>query len=149
MTKKQASLILLFGDLFCLWLLWFGYSEMQTTLSEIASQKDIIRFSSRAGFYIMGFILPLSHPIMIIEHFRPRLIKKYYHFLNQSAIVLLIILFAAGFAGSSWLKSQAKNAGYVYCRNASGVSALAKTLVYTKDIKSCEDLVASKRKGLR
>jgi hypothetical protein len=47
---------------------------------------------------------------------------------------------------SSWMKSHAENSGYIYCRNVSGVSALARTLVYTKSMDICEELVASKQK---
>lgn len=66
--------------------------------------------------------------------------------MNQGAIVMLIALFVAGFAGSYWIQSQVENAGYVYCRNASGVSALARTLVYTKYMDICEEFVESKKR---
>jgi len=72
--------------------------------------------------------------------------------MNAGAIIMIIALFAAGFAGSFWFKSQVESAGYIYCREASGISALAKSLVYTKDMAICEDFVTAKykhRKQLR
>ncbi len=146
MSKKKAHIILLLGDLFCFWLLWIGYHEWQSILLEITNQADVIKVSSREGFYIFGIFLPPIHFLTIVEHFRPTWIHKYVRLMNQGAIITLIALFAAGFIGSSWIKSKVENAGYVYCRNASGVSALAKTLVYTKDMAICEALVESKRR---
>jgi hypothetical protein len=106
----------------------------------------MIRFSSRTGFLILGVGALLIHPLMIVEYFWPGYIKKNNMILSIGLIALAIALFATAFTGSEWIKSKVENAGYVYCRKASGASALAKTLVYTKNIDICDDLVESKRK---
>ncbi len=147
MDKKTSHAILLLLDLFCLWALWIFYKEFQRISMEIFNQVDMISFSNRIGFTIVavGF-LPI-HIFTVVDNARPNLFKKYIPIVNKSVIVLVAGLLAAGFISTSWLKSQVENAGYVYCRNASGVSALAKSLVYTKDMKICEDLVKSKKEG--
>jgi hypothetical protein len=146
MNKKLAHLILLFGDLLCFWVFWIGYHGYMNTLTEIKSYADIIRFGNRAGFFIIGLFLPPAHLLMVIENFWPNVIHKYKRFLNQSVVVILIALIGAGIIGSSWIKSKVENAGYVYCREVSGISALFRSLVYTKDMAMCEDLVADKYK---
>ncbi len=146
MNKKLAHLIIIFFDLLCFLGLWFGYHEIQRTLMYITNQADIIEFGNRVGFFIVGLIVPFGHIIAIVEYFNPELIKTYNRLLNYSTIVTFIILFGSGFIGSSWIKSRVENADYIYCSNASGVSALAKTLVYTRSIDICEELVKSKRK---
>jgi uncharacterized membrane protein len=83
---------------------------------------------------------------VIVEQFRPDLIKKYKQFLNYATITMVITLLAAGFIGSSWIKANVENAGYTYCHNASGISALSRTLVYTKNMDICEELVETERK---
>jgi hypothetical protein len=85
----------------------------------------------------------------MIEHFRPDVIRKYKRLINSAVIAMVIVLLGAGFVGSSWIQHRVENAGYIYCQNACGSSMLAKSLVYTKDIKICENLAASKRKNLR
>ncbi|MCP3874046.1 MAG: DUF1240 domain-containing protein [Desulfobacteraceae bacterium] len=114
---------------------------------EIFNQVDMISFSNRIGFTIVAVGFPPIHIFTIVDNARPNLFKKYIPIVNKCVIVLVAGLLAAGFISTSWLKSQVENAGYVYCRNASGVSSLAKSLVYTKDIKICEDLVKSKKEG--
>ncbi len=149
MNKKLAHTILFFGSLLCIGGLWIGYHEFQRILLEITNQADMIKFGNRVGFFIVGLFLPLIHLFIIVEHFRPTLIHKYKRLMNQGAIFLLIVLLSAGIIGSSWLESKVENAGYVYCRNASGISALAKSLVYTRDMDICEELVESKIKRRR
>ncbi len=127
-------------------MLWIGYQDIKDVLIEINNQADIIRFSSRAGFFIVAIGPPPIHLLAVVDYFWPNIPKKHSHIVNKGVIVVVVVLLAAGFVGSSWIKSQAENTGYVYCRNASGISALAKSLVYTKDMKICEDLVASKKK---
>jgi hypothetical protein len=64
---------------------------------------------------------------------------------NQSIMGFVVALLITGLAISSWLQSRAENSEYVHCRYVSGVSALAKTLVYTKGVQICEDLEAKAR----
>ena len=66
--------------------------------------------------------------------------------MNISLVVTVVAMLSAGFIISSWIKSRVESAGYIYCREASGISALAKSLVYTKDMAICEDLVTAKYK---
>lgn len=146
MNKKLAHTILFIGNFLCLGVLWIGFHEFNHTLMDITSQPDSIRFGNRDGFFIVAIGYPLIYIFVVIEHFCPALIKKYRQILNYTAIVMVIILLAAGIFGSSWIRMRVKNAGYTYCRNASGISALSRTLVYTKNIKICEELVEEKRK---
>jgi hypothetical protein len=129
-------------------MLWILYDNFKQTLAEINSQVDIIRFGNRDGFFIMGIVFPLMHFLVIIEQLCPdfiQRIEKYKKPVNYSIMGFIFALLIAGFAISSWLQSRAENAGYVHCRYVSGVSALAKTLVYTKGVQICEDLEAKAR----
>ena len=92
----------------------------------------------------MGLFLPPLHLLTIIEYFCPDFVHKRKRFLSRSIVVALIALLSAGIIGSSWIKYKVENAGYAYCRELSGVSALFRSLVYTKDMAICEDLVAAK-----
>jgi protein-S-isoprenylcysteine O-methyltransferase Ste14 len=105
----------------------------------------MIKFGNRTAFSVLCIVIPLVHLMGIIEYFWPNFINKHRSVLNKSGILICILLFIFGLAGSVWMKSKVQNAGYVYCRKASGVSALAKTLVYTKNMELCEELAASKR----
>jgi hypothetical protein len=109
----------------------------------------MISYGNRVGFFMVGIGFPLLHLLVMIEHFRPEVIQKYKRFLNSAVIAMVIILLGAGFVGSAWIQHRVENAGYVNCKKASGSSMLAKSLVYTKDMKICEDLAASKRKNLK
>jgi hypothetical protein len=129
-------------------MLWILYNDFKQTLMEIKNQVDIIRFGNRNGFFIMGIVFPLMHFLVIIEQLCPDFIKrieKYKKHVNYSIMGFIVAMLIAGFAISSWLQSRAESAGYVHCRYVSGVSALAKTLVYTKEARICEDLEAKAR----
>jgi hypothetical protein len=145
MNSKARHLILIFFDALCIFILWIGYDNIRQTLIEINSQLDIIRIGNRDGFFIVGIGFPLLHLLNITGYYFSGFFKKYQVSLNYGVIGLIIVLLSVGFVISSWLQSRAENAGYVHCRYISGVSALAKTLVYTKDAKLCEDLSAKVR----
>lgn len=147
MSKKLAHTILFCGDLLCLFVFWIGYHDFKGVLLEVANQADIIRFNSRAGFYIVGLGLPLIHNLLIVDYLWPDFLRKYSRLANKSIIWLVIGLLTAGFAGSSWIKFRVKNAGYIYCRKASGISALARPLVYTRSNSICEELPRNKLRG--
>ncbi|MGD8834454.1 MAG: DUF1240 domain-containing protein [Desulfobacteraceae bacterium] len=147
MNKMTSHTILFILDLFCIWGIWFGLNELKLTLSELNNQSEFIRFSNRAGFFVLGFGFPPIHLFTIVDNAKPSLFKKYIPIVNKSVIVLVAGLLVAGFICSSWIKSRVENAGYVYCHKASGVSALAKNLVYTKEMKICEDMVISRNGG--
>jgi hypothetical protein len=67
--------------------------------------------------------------VPIVEKFWPDFLKRHSKLMSQCVVIGIIALLAAGVIGSSWIKARVENAGYTYCRNASGISALARTLV--------------------
>lgn len=146
MSKKRALALFTLFDLMGIAILWIGYDSIKEYFYGIDHQVEIIRFSSREGFFIIGILILVAHMLGFIEYFFPELIKKHLKFANIGAIVTLIIFLSSGFYISSWMKSNVENAGYTYCRNASGISALSRTLVYTKNMNICEELVQTKRK---
>lgn len=145
MNYKLRHLGILVFDLLSIGVLWIGYYNIKQILMEINDQIDILRFGNRDGFFIVGIIAPLLHVLNLTGYVWPNFIDKYQKALNYCVIGLVVISLVAGFSGSYWLKSQAENAGYIHCRYVSGVSALAKTLVYTKTLKICEELEAEAR----
>ncbi len=145
MNKKLAHIIFFIGVIVSIWILFIGYQEIRHTLTAIANYKDIIEFGNRDGFFILGIFLPIVHMLPAMDYIWPEIPKKYSRIVNRSFIIFTIGLIISGFVVSSWIKSQVENAGYVYCRNASGVSALAKSLVYTKNMEICEEIVAAGR----
>jgi hypothetical protein len=146
MNKKLAHSIIILFDLLSFLGLWYVYHEVQGVLIKINNQADLIEFGNRDFFILVVLIVPVGHILAIIEHFNADLIRVYNKLLNYSVILALIILLGAGSFGSFWIKSRVEKVGYIYCRNASGISALAKTLVYTKNMDICEELVETKRK---
>ena len=146
MNKKLAHIIALFGDLLCLGGLWIGCQEFQRILMEVANQTEMIRFGNRIGFFIFGLGFPLIHLLSIIGYFWPNFLKKIDSLVTKCIVIFVIMLFAGGVMGSYWIQAQVQKAGYIYCRKASGVSALAKSVVYTKNMEICEELAASKKK---
>jgi hypothetical protein len=148
MNDKLRHIGLLCFDFIGIWLLWIGYNQISQALMEINNHVDILRFSNRAGFFIVGLGIPLMHLLIASEQLFPDFIKRIERYkkpVNYSIMGFVVALLIAGFAISSWLQSRAENAGYVHCRYVSGVSALAKELVYTKEVQICEDLVAKAR----
>jgi hypothetical protein len=146
MTKKLAHSVIIFLDLLSLLGVWYAYCEVQLILTNINNNADIIKFGNRDLLLILVLIVPICHVLAVVEHFYADIVKTYNRVLNYCVIFLFFILLSAGFFGSYWIKARVENAGYIYCRNASGISALAKTLVYTKRIDICEELVETKRK---
>jgi hypothetical protein len=145
MNKKLAHSIILFFDLLSFVALWYVYHEVHRVLIEITNQANMIELGNRDLFIVVVLIVPFGHIIAIIEHYNSEFIKSYNRVLNYGVIFTIIILFATGLFGSFWIKSRVENAGYMYCRNASGISALARTLVYTKNMDICEELVERKK----
>jgi hypothetical protein len=146
MTKKKAHIILFIIDVFVISGVITFYYDFNELVLKISNQVEVVRFSNRMGFFIVGMIAPLCHILGIVEYFKPEYIKQNHKILNISVVVVLVSLFAAAFTGSAWIKSKVENSGYTYCRKASGASALAKTLVYTKNMEICEEMVEAKRK---
>lgn len=146
MNKKLSHTILISFDLLCFWVLWIGFNSIIDVIIEINNQANIIRLSSRSGFYIVGIGPPLMHFLAVVDYFWSDFQKKYSRLVNQCVVIAVLVLLAAGFLGSSWIKTRVEKAGYICCRNASGISALARTLVYAKNMDICEDLVETKQK---
>lgn len=144
MNKMKSHIIAFFFDLICFAVIVFGYQAFIGTVDEIRGRMDVIQFNSRIGFFVVGLGFPLIHLFGIADHFWSSLFKQYSRIVNLGFIVLIIVLFVTGVTSSSWLESQVKNADYIYCRNVSGVSALAKNRVYTRDMEICEELIAAK-----
>lgn len=144
-NKKLAHLILFILDIFCIWGVWVGYSDLSELLIKLGTRTDIISFGSRDSFYILGLGCPVLHFLVIIENFWSN-IGKYKRIINCAVIVLGIVLIGIGIIGSPWIKYKIEKAGYIYCRNASGISALSRTLVYTKNIDICEELTKTKKR---
>ena len=109
----------------------------------------MIKFGNRFTFLVVGAVIPMLHIWGVAEYLWPTVIKNNTRIISCSLIAGLLILLSAGFAGSVWIKSKVENDGYVYCSAASGVSALAKSLVYTRNMGICEDLVRSNRHARR
>lgn len=145
-NKTLAHMILFVGDFFCLWGLWAGFNDYMDVLTEIDNQIDIIRFNSRSGFFIVGIGMPILHFVALVDYYWREWLKKHTGLINQFVVILVVGLLAAGLFGSSWIQTRVERAGYAYCRNASGISALAKPLVYTKDMAICENLVETEKK---
>lgn len=148
MNNKLRHLGLLFFDLLCIGVLWIGCDKVQEILMAINNQIDTIRFSNRTGFFVVGIGFPLMHLLIIIEQLRPDFIKKFYKYkalINSCVMGFIVALLVAGFVVSSWLESRAEDSGYVYCWYVSDPSALAKTLVYTKNATICKELEAEAR----
>lgn len=144
MAKKTAHIILFFFDLLSIALLWVGYNDVVRILSEITNQADSIRFINRIGFFIFGAAVPVFHLYSASEYFWPLFCRKLEPVINKGIFVMIIALFAGSFIGSSWVRSRVESAGYMYCREASGLSALSRSLVYTKTMGVCEKLVDAK-----
>ncbi len=140
-NKKLAITFIIAMNLFCLEGLWGGYSEIRDLMIAVNNQIDMVRFSSRVGFFVFGMAFPIFCLYIPIEKFWPDFVEKHKGLLNKIVVVALIAFFSAGFVGSSWIQAHVENAGYTYCPKASGSSALARTLVYTKNIYTCEELV--------
>jgi hypothetical protein len=144
-NKILAHIFLFVCDVGSLWLLWYGYHDIKDIVVGIQTQADTIRVFSRAGFYTAGLFVILGHIYVIAISMWPVIEEKHKEKSELCAVTLIIVFFVLGFGGSAFMKSQVVNAGYTYCREASGLSALARTLVYTKDAATCEKQVELKR----
>lgn len=141
MNKKLAHSILVLGDIFCFWGLWIVFRKFQLIHMEITNNADMIRFSSRISFLVVGIFLPSAHLLTLIEYFRPSLIDKNKRFLNQSSIIALVVLVLFGFTGSSWIKTKVEKAGYICCSEAGGAGALVRSYVYTRNMNICDKII--------
>jgi ammonia channel protein AmtB len=144
--KKMEHAFFTVFDILALWTIWIGFNEIKEIIAALHSEAGVVRVGSRIGFYAVCIGMPLIHIFLIVNSFMPVLEKKYSKQVNICFAVFTTTLLAFGFFGSSFIKMRVENAGYVYCRNASGISALARTLVYTKNMDICEKLVETKRK---
>lgn len=148
MNKKKGLILFSFFDLFVLFGLWLAYDEINQVFTGIANSVDAVSFNNRIGFFIVGIGLPLVHFFGIIIFFWPKLLAKRTSLVNRLLIVLGAVLLASGFFISAYMQTYVERAGYQYCRGASGVSALSKTIVYTKDPEVCSRLTDEKIKKM-
>lgn len=146
MNNKLTHSVLVFFDLLGIVILWLGYHSIKNYFFDIDHRAEVIEFSSRAGFFTAGVFMPTIHLIAIIKYFFPEVIKKNVKAFNFGAIFAIFVFLFSSFYISSWMKSNVENVGYVYCRNASGLSVLTKQLVFTQNMNICEELVESKRR---
>jgi hypothetical protein len=146
MKKENALILLTIFDIFSFFVLWLGFHEIHTVVIDISNSSDSVSFINRIGFTFLAVVVPLAHIFMIFEYFHIDKIKKNAHLINKAIYTIFIVLFAASIFISAYLKIYVENAGYHYCSQASGVSALSRTLVYTKDEETCIRLAEEKRR---
>ena len=141
-TKRNKILGHIFFFVFdvgSVWLFLRGYHDIKEIMMGIQTQVDTIRVFSRIGFYISCLFAILGHIYLVAVSLWPVIEEKHKQKSELCAVALIITFFVVGFGGSAFIKNQVENAGYTYCRNASGISALARTLVYTKTMAICEE----------
>ena len=143
MNKKRSLILFSIFDLLFIGGMFILFYEFSRITSDLNQQVAMIKFGNRFTYLVVGAVIPMLHIWGIAEYFWPTVIKKNKRIISCSLIAVLLMLLSAGFAGSVWIKSKVRNDGYVYCSAASGVSALAKSIVYTRDIGICEDIVKS------
>jgi hypothetical protein len=148
-NKKLAITFLVAINFFCLWASWIEFNDIKEIIASLQSHADVIRVGSRAGFFVVGIGVPILCLLPVVEKIWPAFLKKHSKMMSQCVVIGIIALLAAGVIGSSWIKARVENTGYTYCRNVSGISALARTLVYTKNMDICEELVEAKIKSRR
>jgi hypothetical protein len=148
-NKKLAVTYLAALNILFMWVFCFSLDSVKEIFASLQSHADVIRVGSREGFFVVLIGFPIVCLVPIVEKFWPNFLKKHSKLMNQCIVIGTIALLAAGFIGSSWIKTRVENAGYTYCRNASGISALARTLVYTKNMDICEELVEEELKSRR
>lgn len=146
MSKRTAHFILLFFDICCMWGLYVGGHEVQRILSEIHNLAEVIDYVNRVCFFLVGMGVPIIHFLTIIEYLRPNLVHKHSLLMNWGAVALVVGLISGSIFGSFYLTYRLKSAGYVYCRRASGISALAKSVVYTIDDEVCEEFTTTQQR---
>ncbi len=148
MSKRNAHIILIIADIIALLVFWWGYSQIRVVFEDIALSADAVSFTNRIGFAFVGIVMPFAQVLALSEHFWPSYIHMRRKIISRIIIVSGIALFASAILISVYMQKHVEKAGYQYCRNASGVSALSKTLVYTKNSNICQQLTAKKRAKL-
>jgi hypothetical protein len=148
-NKKLGITFLVALNILFMWVFCLSLDNIKEIFALLQSHADVIRVGSREGFFIVLIGFPILCLVPIVEKFWPDFLKKHSKLMSQCVVIGIIALLAAGVIGSSWIKARVENAGYTYCRNVSGISALARTLVYTKNMDICEELVEEKLKSRR
>lgn len=132
-----------------IFILWLGYIALKKYFFAIDNYFEVIEFSNREGFFTAGLFIPIIHTVGIIGYYYPEAIKKHTTIFNLCGVIALMLFLFSGFYISSLMRSNIENKGYIYCHKASGISALEKNIVYTKNMDICEEIVVSKRKERR
>ncbi len=148
MKKETAHIILFFGDIFAIWGFWLGYQEIHQIIVSISNAANSISFVNRNGVSFIAIMVPVVHIYAILEYFKPSIVAKRRDLINRTLIAFCIGLLGLSFFISTATRNYVENSGYLYCNDASGISALFKTVVYTKDWETCDQLGTEKRAKL-
>lgn len=148
MSKAKAHIVLTIGDILVILGILWGCNEIMEILINVDNVAESISFSNRVGFFTVGIALPIAHVFSIFENFWHDYLSKRKQLINSLIIIFGIVLFAGAIFISIFMQHYVKKAGYQYCAGASGVSALAKELVYTIDDETCRRLTAERREML-
>lgn len=145
MSKSTAHIILILANIIAVLVFWWGCHQINNVFEDIALSADSVSFSNRIGFAFIGIVMPFAQILALCEHFWPEYLQKRNRLINQITIISGIVLLSSAALFSGYMQYHVEKIGYQYCRGASGVSALLKTLVYSKDSEVCNQLVEEKR----
>ena len=148
MNKKLALIVFTFFDALALLIVWLGYSQINQVMIDISNSADTVSYINRTGIPFIGVAVPIFHLIVAFEYFYPGVLQKRASLMNRLTIIFGIVLFVVAISISISFNRYVENSGYQYCSGASGVSALFKTLVYTKDAEICRNVTTERRAAL-
>lgn len=148
MSKVKAHVILILADILAIIAIWWGYRQIHDLLTGISFSVDAVSFTNRIGFAFVGILLPFAQVNALFEHLWPAKVYRRTRYLIFTTIVLGIVIFFGAVSISFYMQKYTEEAGYQYCSGASGVSALARTLVYTRNSEICSKATAERRTQL-
>jgi hypothetical protein len=82
MNKKLALMILFFGNLLGAVILWIGYHALSKFFFDVDNQVEVVEFSSRSGFFIVGI------PIINGRQLRVSVIVDQFGFIDGSMRII-------------------------------------------------------------
>lgn len=148
MNRKKALIAFTLFDILSFFIFWLGIHQIHQIVIDISNSSNSVSFINRAGIPIILLGVPVIHILAIFEHFYPTIVSKRPVVINRGIVAFGVLLLAIAVLISVYTKKYVEKAGYQYCREASGVSALFKTLVYTKDEEICRQLTEERREML-
>ena len=149
MSKNKAHIVLIFLDVLVVLLIWMGYEIVKGVVTGISNYADSVEFNSRVGFLFIGVGLPITHLLVILSYFWPKVVERKSILFNYLFFVLLIVLFASAFLITSRVQTYAEQAGYLRCPEADHRLTFSTGLVYTKNEAVCSRLIDEKRTSRR